>query len=91
MNTIPINIKIESNDIGLIVGGGSVGNIPIGVDTAIITSTNEHYQGEYDFTPTSERQFISITGMIADEDIIIEPIPSNYGLITWNGSIITIT
>jgi len=49
------------------------------------------YEGEYDFTPSGEPQTVSIAGLKAAQDIIIEAIPDNYGLITWDGSVITVS
>lgn len=51
----------------------------------------ERYEGSYEFTPTSETQTISIEHKMATADIVINPIPSNYGLITWNGSELTVS
>lgn len=49
------------------------------------------YQGEYTVTPSMETQVIPIAGLMANEDVIVNPIPSNYGLITWNGSVLTVS
>lgn len=49
------------------------------------------YDGEYEFTPTEDTQTVSIENKMAVQDITINPIPSNYGLITWNGSTITVS
>lgn len=49
------------------------------------------YTGSYEFTPTNEEQVIPILGMVAMKNITINPIPSNYGLITWNGSVLTVS
>lgn len=49
------------------------------------------YTGEYIFTPTRETQVVPIAGKKATENIIINPIPSNYGLITWDGSVLTVS
>lgn len=43
------------------------------------------YDGATEFTPTRETQIVRIEGMKAKSDITINPIPKNYGLITWNG------
>lgn len=51
----------------------------------------ETYRGEYTFTPSAQTQTIEIAGKTARENIIINPVPSNYGLITWNGSTITVS
>ena len=55
------------------------------------TAPKPHYQGATEFIPTGEHQTIPTTGLIVDTDIIIDPIPSNYGLITWNGSTLTVS
>lgn len=49
------------------------------------------YEGEYEFTPSDSAQAIQIEGMKAGANIIINPIPSNYGLITWDGTILTVS
>lgn len=49
------------------------------------------YTGETVITPTQEEQVLATTGLIIPTDITIKPIPSNYGLITWNGSTLTVS
>ena len=49
------------------------------------------FHGEYEYTPSLETQTIAINGKRATQDIIINPIPSNYGLITWNGTVLTVS
>ena len=51
----------------------------------------EEYHGSVDITPTNSVQVIGTQGKLLADDIIIEPIPSNYGLITYNGSYITVS
>ena len=51
----------------------------------------EQYEGPYEFTPTQSTQTIEIAFKQATENIIINPIPSNYGLISWNGSVLTVS
>lgn len=68
----------------------SVAEIPlVAGDTTAITSNP--YEGAYEWTPTTSQQTISIKDKTATNDIIINPIPSNYGLITWNGSTLTVS
>lgn len=50
-----------------------------------------HYDGAYSFTPSSEEQTIETAGLVLSENITIKPIPSNYGLITWNGATLTVS
>ncbi len=49
------------------------------------------YKGSYVFTPTQDNQSIPISGLMATKDITINPIPHNYGLITWDGSVLTVS
>lgn len=49
------------------------------------------YEGSYVATPSAERQMLPTSGKILTMDIVVEPIPSNYGLITWNGSTLTVS
>ena len=55
------------------------------------SSSAVYYTGEYEFTPTRETQVININHKEALRNITINPIPQNYGLITYNGSIITVS
>lgn len=49
------------------------------------------YQGSYVFTPSAESQTIHTGGTTLLSNITINPIPSNYGLITYNGVTITVS
>lgn len=44
------------------------------------------YQGAYEFIPSDSEQVVEIANLMALENIVINPIPSNYGKITWNGA-----
>ena len=48
------------------------------------------YAGEYEFTPTEQTQTIAINNRKAMANIVINPIPSNYGKITWTGNVLTV-
>lgn len=56
-----------------------------------IKEDTDKYEGEYEFTPSESLQTIEIENLMATKNIIINPIPSNYGRISWNGSIITVS
>ena len=49
------------------------------------------YGGAYEVTPSEEAQTLCTAGRTLSEDILIQPIPSNYGRITWNGSFLTVS
>lgn len=49
------------------------------------------YEGEYEVTPTQQTQTLETDSLYMRGNITINPIPSNYGLITWNGSTLTVS
>lgn len=55
-----------------------------------VVKEQDPYMGDYEFTPSNETQVINIVNKTATENIIINPIPQNYGLISWNGSSLTV-
>ena len=57
----------------------------------IVIDTTTVYDGPTEFTPNGSTQTIEIANKKALENITINPIPSNYGLITWNGSELTVS
>ena len=87
---VPMAIAEEGERISLGVSESEEA-ISVSLGIAVNTVAGEHYTGETDFTPSAEAQTIRTAGLIMDSDIIVEPIPSNYGLITWNGSFIRVS
>ena len=65
-------------------------SVSITRETIIITGA-EPYEGTYTVTPTQETQVLLTEGLRMLQNVTVNPIPSNYGLITWNGSIITVS
>ena len=51
----------------------------------------EAYTGPTTVTPGPEAQTLNTAELMVAENIIIEPIPNNYGLITWDGHTITVS
>lgn len=49
------------------------------------------YEGETEITPSAETQVLQTNNFRMTDNITINPIPSNYGLITWDGSTITVS
>lgn len=67
--------------------------IDLGVTEQIVIEDHDTlpYRGEYEFTPTENVQTVRINGLRATRNITINPIPNNYGKITWNGSVLTVS
>lgn len=72
---------------GALSGGGRLSG---GISKPTMAQVEE-YTGAYEFTPTQGTQVIEIANKRATADITINPIPSNYGIITWNGSVLTVS
>lgn len=49
------------------------------------------YEGSYEVTPTREGFTLPTIGLRMAEDLRVAPIPSNYGLVTWDGSTLTVS
>lgn len=49
------------------------------------------YGGPVLVTPTQGQQILDTGGYYLLDNIVVEPIPQNYGLITWDGSTLTVS
>lgn len=68
--------------------------IPEHGETGVITALREgypEYTGETVIVPSQERQILHTSMSTVLSNITVEPIPSNYGLITWNGTTLTVS
>ena len=75
-----------------VLSGTITAQAPLGgaIDLPEIIDLPE-YEGSYDVTPSDTTQTIEIKNKRATENIVINPIPSNYGKITWDGSVLTVS
>ncbi len=67
-------------------------DIPISVEEVrtVYVYPNQ-YEGETVIIPSPEEQVLDTAEKTVMEPIVIKPIPQNYGLITYNGSVITVS
>lgn len=56
-----------------------------------VSREGERYEGQYVVTPTIYTQTLFTNDKLLEDNVTVEPIPTNYGLITWNGSFITVS
>lgn len=63
----------------------------VGLATAIQVVTGEHYHGTSEVTPCDHDVVLETAGLFMDDPITIHAIPNNYGLITWDGSALTVS
>ena len=52
---------------------------------------SERYEGEYIIEPTQHEQILPTAEKLLAENITVKAIPKNYGLITWNGAVLTVS
>lgn len=61
------------------------------IESTVFVPVLEDYDGPYEVTPSGETQTLTTADLHMNRNVTINPIPSNYGLITWNGSTITVS
>lgn len=49
------------------------------------------YQGDYEITPATHAQTLQTSNKLMAHNVVIDPIPNCYGLITWTGAVLTVT
>lgn len=59
----------------------------------VIRQSNDtpYYTGEYEATPNTEIQIFDTQGYRMSQNFTVNPIPNNYGLISWNGFELTVS
>lgn len=62
-----------------------------GIVTKVIGQDLPTYTGVTEVTPTTTEQVLDTSNKVVTRNIVINPIPSNYGLITWNGATLTVS
>ena len=69
--------------------------VPLEGESGIIVRINEAvypiYDGPVTITPSDTAQIIETDHTSVLSNITVGPIPDNYGLITWNGSVLTVS
>ena len=88
---IAIPMKVSVSNVSIPMGVTTDASLPVSVGTTYQAAQYPTYTGEYVFTPTRETQIVDTEERVLVDDIIINPIPSNYGLVTYNGAIITVS
>lgn len=90
MNTTVV-IGGETELITRIDGAASLHSLIDG-ETAQYIGGAVQLEDNVEVTPTREEQHIEpAPGYAGIKSFTVHPIPSNYGLVTWNGSVLTIS
>ena len=92
--TIEVTAEFTSNIVSV---EASFTERTIEADATLTTSVRHwqteypDYEGAYEITPSAEAQTLPSTDTVTHGDIVINPIPSNYGRITYDGTVITVS
>lgn len=65
--------------------------IDLGSPIARSFEQRDPYTGDYEVSPSTETQTLLTKHLRMTDNVVINPIPQNYGLITWNGSYLTVS
>ena len=86
---VPLMVSTDGTAVNL--GVLEPKSVDLDMSVGVYAQIGEHYHGSYEVTPSSEAQVLDTDTLILDGNITINPITSNYGLITWDGSTITVS
>lgn len=85
-----MNVDFSPKTVSINVSSPSLG---IGIGNPIARDVVEHdpYTGDYTVTPQAEAIVLYTNDKRMTDNVTVNPIPNNYGLITWDGSVLTIS
>lgn len=90
MIAVPMQVSTTAVSIPMSVTDDGV-SIAVSIGAAYVATEGKPYDGHYIITPSSEEQVLETDGKLMLDNVVINPIPQNYGLVTWNGSELTIS
>ena len=86
---MPISLTVSGGEAHLSLH--EAGGASLSLAGEYVGSMPPTYEGSYSVTPGASAQTLATAGMVMERDVEIAPIPSNYGLITWNGSVLRVS
>ena len=85
-----MTIEIKPQKVDIEINASTMG-VSLGHQAVREFMERDPYTGSYEITPSAEAQTLATSGKRMTADLIINPVPSNYGLITWNGAYLTVS
>lgn len=85
-----MNVSVTPQELNITITPPALGT-STGIPVARDFVERDPYTGEYTITPSAEAQTIPTKNLRMTDDLTIEPIPQNYGLITWDGSTLLVS
>lgn len=91
--SVPIYLDLEMSPTAYELDVEDTVEASFDVDMKIIVNEviGDKYLGPYSVTPTQAEQILETKNLVTTDNITIAAIPSNYGLIAWNGSVLTVS
>lgn len=85
-----LDLELEDDALALDVADSS---LEWGEDeyVRVVNANADEYAGPYEATPTAAALTFPTTGKLMVREFTVNPIPSNWGLITWNGLTLTVS
>ena len=69
-------------------------DIPVDGEAGTVIKVTEYdlpvYTGQTEITPSEDTQVLQTANKTVLQDIIVNPIPSNYGRLLWTGNTLTV-
>ena len=90
------NTVVLDGDLDLIINGTCALDLVATEDgeSGVFTAIREAYPaytGDMEIEPSAETQTLNTALRTVTGNIVIKPVPNNYGLITWDGSTLTVS
>lgn len=88
----PIHLRVDEGG-PTTLQTASPPEVTFGADEYVRVMVTDYpdYAGAYEVTPSAQAQALPTAETVLYHDVVVAPIPSNYGLITWDGAIITVS
>ena len=90
MITVPMTVSASAVSLPMDVTASEV-SLAVSVGANYVMNREDTYEGPYEITPSAEEQTVNTRMTALEQDIVIHAIPNNYGLISYNGSVITVS
>lgn len=89
MSCCRVTLHVAESD-GALLHVGSSDAAALSIGGEIYSVETPPYEGEYLVTPSEFTQTLQTARKRLEQNVIVEPIPSNYGRISYSGSVITV-
>lgn len=89
---LQIQVEVQIAPMIIKVQASMGGEVEVGIEALnVVHIAEEPYTGPTTIVPDEHAQIVQIAGKTAVTNIRIEPIPQNWGKITWNGATLTVS